>query len=66
MSDQQPITYRTAPSEAPHYRPEPRPQTFDVAPSPPMATQRDPSLACGPGVAVPVQAIAGRPETAED
>ena len=40
---------------------EPRPGKFDIAPSMPMATQRDLSLAYSPGVAVPVLAIAEDP-----
>ena len=54
------------PEEALAYHLEPRPGKFDVVPSTPMATQRDLSLAYSPGVAVPVQAIADRPETAYD
>ncbi len=44
----------------------PRPGKFDVAPSVPMTTQRDLSLAYSPGVAVPCEEIAQNPETAYD
>ncbi|HMQ40924.1 MAG TPA: malic enzyme-like NAD(P)-binding protein, partial [Paracoccus sp. (in: a-proteobacteria)] len=66
MSDHKPRTARITPEEALSYHMEPRPGKFDVVPSTPMATQRDLSLAYSPGVAVPVQAIADRPETAYD
>ena len=52
--------------EALAYHLEPRPGKYDIVASTPMATQRDLSLAYSPGVAVPVQAIAERPETAYD
>ena len=45
---------------------EPRPGKFDISPSVPMTTQRDLSLAYPPGVAVPCEEIAARPETAYD
>ena len=45
---------------------EPRPGKFDIAPSVPMTTQRDLSLAYSPGVAVPCEAIFENPETAYD
>ncbi|MFD1881845.1 NADP-dependent malic enzyme [Paracoccus pacificus] len=57
---------RITPEEALAYHLEPRPGKYDIVPSTPMATQRDLSLAYSPGVAVPVQAIADRPETAFD
>ncbi len=57
---------RITPEEALQFHLEPRPGKFDVVASVPMATQRDLSLAYSPGVAVPVQAIADRPETAYD
>ncbi|WP_349363613.1 MAG: NADP-dependent malic enzyme [Roseitalea porphyridii] len=41
-----------------------RPGKLEVTPTKPMATQRDLSLAYSPGVAVPVKAIAERPEAA--
>ncbi|NHF73606.1 NADP-dependent malic enzyme [Paracoccus xiamenensis] len=65
MTDKTPRN-RITPEEALAYHLEPRPGKFDVVPSTPMATQRDLSLAYSPGVAVPVQAIADRPETAYD
>ncbi|WP_225027403.1 NADP-dependent malic enzyme [Xinfangfangia pollutisoli] len=57
---------KITPEEALAYHLEPYPGKFDVVASVPMATQRDLSLAYSPGVAVPVQAIAERPETAYD
>ncbi|WP_417242136.1 NADP-dependent malic enzyme [Celeribacter sp.] len=52
--------------EALAFHMDPRPGKFDVAPSVPMSTQRDLSLAYSPGVAVPCEAIAENPETAYD
>ncbi|WP_417240194.1 NADP-dependent malic enzyme [Celeribacter halophilus] len=52
--------------EALAFHMEPRPGKFDVAPSVPMTTQRDLSLAYSPGVAVPCEEIAKSPETAYD
>ncbi len=43
-----------------------RPGKLEIVATKPMATQRDLSLAYSPGVAVPVLAIAERPETAYD
>ncbi|MFC3163219.1 NADP-dependent malic enzyme [Ciceribacter thiooxidans] len=43
-----------------------RPGKLEIAPTKPMATQRDLSLAYSPGVAVPVKAIAADPGTAYD
>jgi malate dehydrogenase (oxaloacetate-decarboxylating)(NADP+) len=43
-----------------------KPGKLEISPTKPMATQRDLSLAYSPGVAVPVRAIAERPETAYD
>jgi malate dehydrogenase (oxaloacetate-decarboxylating)(NADP+) len=57
---------KNTPEEALAYHYEPRPGKYDIVASKPMATQRDLSLAYSPGVAVPVQAIAERPETAYD
>ncbi len=57
---------RITPEEALAFHLEPRPGKYDVTPSVPMATQRDLSLAYSPGVAIPVLAIAERPETAYD
>ncbi|MBJ2149590.1 NADP-dependent malic enzyme [Paracoccus sp. IB05] len=57
---------RTTPEEALAYHFEPRPGKYEITASKPMATQRDLSLAYSPGVAIPVQAIADRPETAYD
>ncbi|MEN8836958.1 MAG: NADP-dependent malic enzyme [Celeribacter marinus] len=52
--------------EALAFHMDPRPGKFDIAPSVPMSTQRDLSLAYSPGVAVPCEAIAANPETAYD
>ncbi|WP_321365385.1 NADP-dependent malic enzyme [uncultured Celeribacter sp.] len=52
--------------EALAFHMDPRPGKFDVAPSVPMTTQRDLSLAYSPGVAVPCEEIAKAPETAYD
>ncbi|MDH3263351.1 MAG: NADP-dependent malic enzyme [Paracoccaceae bacterium] len=57
---------RITPDEALAYHLEPKPGKYDIVPSKPMTTQRDLSLAYSPGVAVPVEAIAERPETAYD
>ncbi len=57
---------KITPEEALAYHLEPRPGKYEVVASTPMATQRDLSLAYSPGVAVPVLAIAERPETAFD
>src|SRR6201996_5950785 len=43
-----------------------KPGKLEIAPTKPMATQRDLSLAYSPGVAVPVHAIAERPDAAFD
>jgi malate dehydrogenase (oxaloacetate-decarboxylating)(NADP+) len=44
----------------------PKPGKIEITPTKPMATQRDLSLAYSPGVAVPVRAIAERPDAAYD
>jgi malate dehydrogenase (oxaloacetate-decarboxylating)(NADP+) len=44
----------------------PKPGKIAIAPSKPMASQRDLSLAYSPGVAVPVRAIAERPDAVYD
>ncbi|SIT05038.1 NADP-dependent malic enzyme [Paracoccus saliphilus] len=66
MVDKNRSKSRITPEEALAYHMEPRPGKFDIIASTPMTTQRDLSLAYSPGVAVPVQAIADRPETAYD
>jgi len=43
-----------------------KPGKIEIAPTKPLATQRDLSLAYSPGVAIPVLAIAKDPETAYD
>ncbi len=57
---------RVTPEEALAYHMNPTPGKYEISASKPMATQRDLSLAYSPGVAVPVLAIAERPETAYD
>ncbi len=57
---------RITPEEALSYHLNPVPGKYEINASKPMATQRDLSLAYSPGVAVPVEAIAERPETAYD
>ncbi|MES2755497.1 MAG: NADP-dependent malic enzyme [Pseudomonadota bacterium] len=52
--------------EALLYHSEGRPGKIEIVASKPMATQRDLALAYSPGVAVPVQAIAGDPSKAYD
>lgn len=66
MANEKRSKSRITPEEALAYHMEPRPGKFDIVASTPMTTQRDLSLAYSPGVAVPVQAIADRPETAYD
>ncbi len=62
MADKSRITRE----EALAYHLEPYPGKIDINASTPMATQRDLSLAYSPGVAVPCEVIAERPETAYD
>ncbi|RLL72473.1 NADP-dependent malic enzyme [Paenirhodobacter hankyongi] len=57
---------RITPEEALAYHLDPTPGKYEITASKPMTTQRDLSLAYSPGVAVPVEAIADRPETAYD
>ncbi len=57
---------RITPEEALAYHLEPTPGKFEIAPTVPMTTQRDLSLAYSPGVAVPCEAIAANPETVYD
>ncbi|TYC72378.1 NADP-dependent malic enzyme [Stappia sp. BW2] len=52
--------------EALQFHQEGRPGKLEIAPTKPMATQRDLSLAYSPGVAVPVRAIAEDPSRAYD
>ncbi len=52
--------------EALQFHGEGRPGKLEITPTKPMSTQRDLSLAYSPGVAVPVQAIAEKPELAYD
>ncbi|WP_108503304.1 NADP-dependent malic enzyme [Paracoccus indicus] len=66
MTEKTTRSTRITPEEALAYHLEPRPGKYDIVASTPMTTQRDLSLAYSPGVAVPVQAIADRPETAYD
>ena len=57
---------RVTAEEALAYHLDPKPGKFEITATKPMTTQRDLSLAYSPGVAVPVEAIAERPETAYD
>ena len=57
---------RLTPQESLQYHREPTPGKLEIIASCPMTTQRDLSLAYSPGVAVPVEAIAGDPELAFD
>jgi len=52
--------------EALRFHQRPQPGKLAIAPTKPMSTQRDLSLAYSPGVAVPVQAIARDPDLAYD
>ncbi|NEX93513.1 NADP-dependent malic enzyme [Caulobacter sp. 17J65-9] len=62
-----PIDKRTfTDEEALNFHRLPQPGKIAVAPTKPMATQRDLSLAYSPGVAVPVRAIAADPDAAYD
>ena len=56
FSDQDALDFHSAPT----------PGKISMAPTKPMATQRDLSLAYSPGVAVPVRAIAADPDKAYD
>ncbi|HKT54266.1 MAG TPA: NADP-dependent malic enzyme [Caulobacteraceae bacterium] len=64
MSDDQKRTFTD--EEALSFHKYPQPGKIGIAPTKPMATQRDLSLAYSPGVAVPVLKIAEEPETAYD
>ncbi|RJX65701.1 NADP-dependent malic enzyme [Tsuneonella suprasediminis] len=62
MADDKPIAFTTR--EALFYHETVRPGKIEIIASKPMTTQRDLSLAYSPGVAAPVQAIAGDPSLA--
>jgi malate dehydrogenase (oxaloacetate-decarboxylating)(NADP+) len=64
MSDAEKRTFTD--EEALSFHRYPTPGKIAIAPTKPMATQRDLSLAYSPGVAVPVLAIAADPESAYD
>ena len=64
MSDAEKRTFTD--EEALSFHKHPVPGKIAIAPTKPMATQRDLSLAYSPGVAVPVLKIAEDPETAYD
>src|SRR6516164_8306669 len=64
MSDAEKRTFTD--EEALSFHKHPTPGKIAIAPTKPMATQRDLSLAYSPGVAVPVLKIAEEPETAYD
>ena len=55
---------RFTPEEALAFHAEGKPGKLEIAPTKPLATQRDLSLAYSPGVAVPVLAIAENPALA--
>ncbi len=57
---------RITDEEALSYHMEPTPGKLEVVATKPMTTQRDLSLAYSPGVAVPVEMIAGEPDAAFD
>ena len=63
MSDR---TSPVADEDALAFHKEPTPGKLAMAPTKPMATQRDLSLAYSPGVAAPVKAIAENPDTVYD
>src|SRR3569833_924718 len=62
MSDAEKRTFTDEEAQAFHR--EPTPGKIAIAPTKPMATQRDLSLAYSPGVAVPVLRIAENPDEA--
>lgn len=64
MSDAEKRTFTD--EEALSFHKHPTPGKIAIAPTKPMATQRDLSLAYSPGVAIPVLKIAEDPETAYD
>jgi malate dehydrogenase (oxaloacetate-decarboxylating)(NADP+) len=64
MSDAEKRTFTDG--EALSFHKHPTPGKIAIAPTKPMATQRDLSLAYSPGVAAPVLKIAEEPETAYD
>src|SRR5665213_2863142 len=64
MSDSEQRTFTD--EEALAFHRYPKPGKIAVIATKPMATQRDLSLAYSPGVAVPVRAIAERPDAAYD
>jgi len=69
MSDTKPVRPKRptfTDQEALQFHSKGRPGKFQIAPTKPMATQRDLSLAYSPGVAVPVKAIAEDPSRAYD
>ncbi len=66
MSENTSENTKVTDDEALAYHLEPTPGKIEVIASTPMATQRDLSLAYSPGVAAPVEAIAGNPELAYD
>ena len=55
---------RFTPEEALQFHAHGKPGKLEIAPTKPLATQRDLSLAYSPGVAIPVQAIAENPASA--
>src|SRR5690606_27826939 len=57
---------RLTDEEALDFHRDPTPGKLAIAPTKPMATQRDLALAYSPGVAAPVRAIADNPASAYD
>ena len=64
--DKRPKRPTVTEQEALNFHQRGKPGKLEINPTKPMATQRDLSLAYSPGVAVPVRAIAERPEAAYD
>ena len=64
--DKRPKRPTVTEQEALNFHQRGKPGKLEINPTKPMATQRDLSLTYSPGVAVPVRAIAERPEAAYD
>ena len=66
MSSDTPKTRTPLDEDALEFHARPTPGKIGLAPTKPMATQRDLALAYSPGVAAPVRAIAENPEAVYD
>jgi malate dehydrogenase (oxaloacetate-decarboxylating)(NADP+) len=66
MSSDTPTTRKPLDEDALDFHARPTPGKIGLAPTKPMATQRDLALAYSPGVAAPVRAIAENPEAVYD